>query len=135
MRFSSVPVNARQQIAERLRAHIATHFRGDIAAAAKSLGISRQRLHSYTAAVPQNFPGAEMIDSVLEKWGLDLIAGTPRLKPRAKKRVDAAAYKQAQLSLFDIPITLAGQEGKLTLQRKGFDLVAKIELLADVKIA
>jgi hypothetical protein len=72
---------AKQQIAGILAHHVTTNFR-NAASAAEDLKISRQRLFSYTAG--KSLPGADVIDRIFERWGLDLVGG-PRKRPSGEK--------------------------------------------------
>jgi hypothetical protein len=121
----------KQQVAERILMHIGAKFQNNSAKAAKNLGISRQRLFSYTSA--KALPRAPILDLILEKWDLDLLG-----KNRSRVRVTSkriAESQPVQRSLFDSPVTLKSDELKVVIRRKGPRLVASIEISADVEIA
>jgi hypothetical protein len=122
-----------QQIAKRIQNHVSGNF-ANASKAAKSLGISRQRLFSYTSG--KTLPRAPMFDRFLDKWKLDLLGDGSRAKSSGRERAhvaDSSNFKQR--SLFDSPITLRSDELKVVIKRKGPRLVASIEIYTDVEIA
>jgi hypothetical protein len=124
----------KQQIAARIRAHIAAKFDNNSTRAADSLGWSRQRLFSYTSA--KTLPRPPVFDLILQKWGLNLLGKNPQFN-RATSRRGATIQEQRpdQALLFDSPITLRSEELKVVIRRKGPRLVASIEISTDVEIA
>jgi hypothetical protein len=123
----------KQQVAERILAHIAAEFDDNAAKAAKNLRISRQRLFSYTSA--KTLPRPRMLDLILKKWNLDLLGGERRGVGETPKRTSAKEPQPVQRSLFDSPVTLRSDELRVVIKRKGPRLVATIEISADVEIA
>ena len=122
----------KQQVAERIQTHIAAKFDNNGAKAAKSLGISRQRLFSYTSGTA--VPRPPMFDLILQKWGLNLLGKKPR-GGSTFNRTTAQELRPDQPSLFDSPVTLKSDELRVVIKRKGPRLVASIEILTDVEIA
>ena len=120
----------KQQVAARIQAHIAAKFENNSAKAAESLGLSRQRLFSYTSA--KTMPRSPVFDLILNKWGLNLLGERPR---RDSETPNAAATQPVERSLFDSPVTLKSEELKVVIKRKGPRLVASIQISADVEIA
>jgi len=119
-------VPAKQQIANRLQSYIVANFES-CTRAATSLGISRQRMFSYTSG--KALPGADIIDLVLKRWDLDLLGGERRNGNVARK-----PSKDVQYSLFDKPMIFKSDELKVVIKRKGVGLVANIQLSANVKV-
>ena len=103
------------------------------AKAAESLGISRQRLFSYTSG--KTLPRAPMFDLILQKWELNLLGKRPRPDGVPFNRGAVRGSQSAQPSLFDSPVTLKSNELKVVIKRKGPRLVASIEIATDVEIA
>lgn len=118
--------SAKEQVAQRIKGHIGQHFESH-QAAAENLGITKQRLFTYVSA--KSFPGPEIVDLILKKWGLDLLGGTPRVK------VKSVVVNNDTLPLFETPLTLRSEHVKVLIQRKGSGLVAQVEISANVKIA
>jgi hypothetical protein len=123
----------KQQVADRIRAHIAANFDNNSAKAAKELKLSRQRLFSYTSA--KTLPRPRVIDLILQKWGLDLLGRDPRRHVGTLNRATVRELQPIQGRLFDSPITLKSEELTVVIRRKGPRLVARIEVSADVEIA
>ncbi len=122
----------KQQVAARILAHIAEKFDNNSAKAAESLGLSRQRLFSYTSA--KTLPRPPVFDLILRKWGLNLL-GKARHVNETFDRAAVQASRPVQHLLFDRPVILKSDELKVVIKRKGLRLVASIEISADVKIA
>ena len=118
----------RHQVAERIQAHIAAKFDSNGAKAAKSLGITRQRLFSYTSAT--TLPRPPIFDLILQRWGLNLLGRRSQLKS-----VTSMAAVPIQPALFDEPITLTSEGMKVVIKRKGPRVVASIEISTNVRIA
>jgi hypothetical protein len=125
--------SVKQQIALQLRAHVTANFGNKSASAAKTLGISRQRLFSYMSG--KSFPRLPMFDTFREKWGLELIGESPSHSVVAIDRGRSSNSQSTQLSLFDTPVTLKSKGLKVVIKRKGPGLVASIEIASDVEIA
>lgn len=100
--------SAKQQVADRIRAHISEKFGNNIAKAAKSLGISRQRLFSYAAA--KALPRSAVFDLFFQKWGLDLLGAPSRATGAKSKGAGRQRARPVQISLFDNPITLKNDD-------------------------
>jgi hypothetical protein len=122
----------KQQVAARITAYIAARFDSNSAKAADDLGISRQRLFSYTSA--KTLPRPPMFDLILEKWGLNLLGKKPRGISIFSREL-TKDFRPEQTSLFDSPVTLKSDELRVVIKRKGPRLVASIEISADVEIA
>jgi hypothetical protein len=122
--------SAKSQIGRRLNRYIAGNFRNGSRAAA-SLGISKQRLFSYTSG--KSFPGADAIDLIREKWQLDLLGAGGSASRDQNRR--ASEPKAQQLSFFDKPVTLSNDQMTLVITRKGQGLEFRLEISADAKIA
>ena len=118
----------KQQVAVRIQAHIARKFDNNSARAAKDLGITRQRLFSYTSAT--TLPRPPVFDLILQKWGLNLLD-----KPFRRDTGTLIAAVPIQRALFDKPITLRSDGMKVVIKRKGARVVANIEISTDVQIA
>jgi hypothetical protein len=123
----------KQQVAVRIQTHIEAKFDNNSAKAAKSLGISRQRLFSYTSA--KTLPRPPVFDLILEKWDLNLLGKKRRADGERLKRARVEESQPVQSSLFDSPLTLKSDELKVVIKRKGPRLVASIEISTDVEIA
>jgi len=122
--------NAKSQIGQRLKVHVSEEFDGNCAQAAKSLDISRQRLFSYTSG--KSFPGADVIDSIREKWHLDLLGAGGPTDENSKRATGNP--KSQQLSFFNEPFTLANDQMTLVIERKGPGLEFRFEISARAKI-
>jgi hypothetical protein len=122
--------NVRQQVATRILDHIAEKFGNNRAEAAKSLGMTRQRLFSYTSG--KALPRPQVFDLILQKWNLDLLG---EKYSRASGGSKHPHTQPAQRLLFEGPLTLMSEEMKVVITRKGPRLVAKIEIATDVEIA
>jgi hypothetical protein len=122
----------KQQVAARIQTHIAAKFGNNSAKAAKSLGISRQRLFSYTSA--KTLPRPPVFDLILQKWGLNLLGKKTRAGSTVN-RTTAQDLRPDQPSLFDSPVTLKSDEMRFVIRRKGPRLVASIEISTDVEVA
>jgi transcriptional regulator with XRE-family HTH domain len=120
--------SAKSQVGQRLKVYISESFAGNCAQAAKSLGMSRQRLSSYTTG--KSFPGADVIDMILEKWHLDLLGtgGSVGAKRAAGKA------KSQQVGLFDKPVTLTNDQMTLVIERKGPGIEFRFEVSARAKL-
>jgi len=125
--------SAKQQIAARLRAHVAAKFGSNSKKAAEDLGISRQRLFSYTSG--KMFPRLPMFGVISEKWGLNLVGEIRYGQAVAMNRGEVRDLRSTQRSLFDSPVTLKSDGLKVVIKRKGPRLVASIEIATDVEIA
>lgn len=125
--------SAKQQIAERIQSYVKANFGENSAKAAKSLGISRQRLFSYTSG--KTLPNAPMFDLLSRKWGLNLLGKDPGRRGSRVNRTKAPDPVSTQPSLFDIPVTLTSGGLKVVIARRGPRLVASIEIATDVEIA
>ena len=101
--------------------------------AAKNLGVTRQRLFSYTSG--KALPRAPMFDLMLERWGLNLLGEKQRPSGVRSKRVPTEEWGSIQPSLFDSPLIFKSEELKVVIKRKGPRLVASVEISADVEIA
>src|SRR5271165_2404944 len=95
----SFGTSARQQIGARIRAYVAKEFGNNVAKAAKSLGLSRQRLFSYTTA--KALPREEVFDRMLKEWGLDILGGSPRHDAQKLGIARARQPPPAQRLLFE----------------------------------
>jgi hypothetical protein len=130
------PVRCRREplskVAEALKGYVRDFFLGDATRAAKDLGISKQRLNSYTSRT--SFPPPEVFDRVRERWNLDLlsIGAVPNRPPEAPTPGASSARK---LSLFDQPITLTNAGVKIVLERKGAAVAAEITVSRKLKTA
>jgi hypothetical protein len=122
----------KQQIAARIQDYIAREFENNSTKAAKDLGISRQRLFSYTSS--KTLPRPPMFDLILQKWGLNLLGKRPR-GASTFNRTMAQDFRPEQPSLFDKPITLKSDELRVVIKRRGPHIVASIEISTDVEIA
>jgi hypothetical protein len=116
------------QVAERIQAHVEKKFGNNGAKAAASLGISRQRLFSYTSA--KALPRPPIFDLILQTWGLNLLG----VKPYRRAEAEWESGPRQRL-LFESPITLKSDELRVVIKRKGPRVVASIEISADVEIA
>jgi hypothetical protein len=125
--------SAKQQIAARLRAHVVANFDNNSKKAAENLGISRQRLFSYTSG--KTFPRLPMLGVISERWGLNLVGEIPHPQTAAMNRGQARDLRSTQRSLFESPVTLKSDGLKVVIKRKGPRLVASIEIATDVEIA
>jgi transcriptional regulator with XRE-family HTH domain len=123
--------SAKSQIGQRLKSYLSGQFRSG-AKAAESLGISRQRLFSYTSG--KSFPGHDVIDLIREKWGVDLLGAGPGIGGGDPEKI-ASVPKSQQLSFFDEPVTLASEQMTVTIERKGQGLEFRFEISAHAKIA
>ncbi|SRR6266481_1662358 len=123
----------KQQVAARIQAHITAKFDNNSARAAESLGLSRQRLFSYTSA--KTLPRPPVFDLILQKWGLNLLGKNTRRDDETLGRATVQEPRPVQRLLFDSPITLKSEELKVVIRRKGPRLVASIEISTDVEIA
>jgi hypothetical protein len=120
----------KQQVAERIGTYVEKEFGGNSAKAAESLGLSRQRLFSYTSA--KNLPRPKVVDLIHRRWQLDLLGGGSQQGARRRAPLESAPLQQ---SLFSRPVTLKSDELKVTIRRKGPRIVASVEFSTDVEIA
>jgi hypothetical protein len=118
----------RLQVGRVISAYAAKNFASS-AAAAKSLDISRQRLHSYMSG--KSLPGAEVFEILASRWKMDLLG--PHAKARPKNQ--AKESRASQLDLFASPIILRNDQVEVVVKRKGAGLVAEIRISASVKVA
>jgi hypothetical protein len=118
--------NIREHIGRQLRGHIDGRFGGNLTEAAANLGISKQRLFSYTSA--RSFPRADVIDLIGERWGLDLVGKRNRLPNKGD------GIPPVQLGLFDQPVTLTNDQMTVVIERKGPSLAVRIEIAAQARI-
>ena len=123
----------KRQVAKRIQTHVETKFAGNSAKAAASLGISRQRLFSYTSAIA--LPRPRVFDLILQKWDLDLLGRKAQRASETFKPVVGDKSQTAQRSLFESPVTLKGDRLKVLLKRRGPRLVASIEISTEVEVA
>jgi hypothetical protein len=124
-------INAKSQIAQRLKAYISEKFDGNCAKAAKSLDISRQRMFSYISG--RSFPGADVIDLIREKWPVDLLGAAGSASEISKGT--EAKLKSQQLGFFDEPVIVVNDQLTLVIERKGQGLEFRLEVSARAKIA
>jgi hypothetical protein len=121
--------SAKTRIAEVLRKHILDIFDGNTTRAAEHLGITKQRLNSYTSCT--SFPGADLIDAIKEKWNLDLL----NINGNGHAAIPMMAQVDRQLSLFDQPIKLANQGVEIVLARKGAGIAVAVTISPNLKRA
>lgn len=115
------------QFGRQIKEHIAANFASD-AAAAKDLGISRQRLHSYTSGM--SLPRATILDRMSEKWGLRVVGVDAPRSTRTRSR----PIEQLDL-LFKKPVTFENDQLRVVLQKNGSKVVARIQLRTIVEVA
>jgi transcriptional regulator with XRE-family HTH domain len=124
--------SVRKQIGERIRRYVEVEKKTTFRAAADSLGISRQRLHSYTSG--KSFPRLEVFDKILSTWELDLLGGGAASSAGALG-VEAVGQPEQRQFNFEEPLTLSNDSVKVVIERVGRKLVARVEIRAAVKIA
>jgi hypothetical protein len=111
--MDSGETSARARVAKALRRHVDGHFNGNVKRAAEDLGYERQRLHSYLSKA--SFPGADVFDTIKQKWALDLL----NVDSSDEGQLGARTSEDGrQLSLFD-PIRLVNDGVTIVLERKG----------------
>src|ERR1700728_877399 len=125
--------NVKQHVAQHILTYIAAKFDNNCATAAKDLGLSRQRLFSYTSG--KTLPRPPVFDLILQKWNLDLLGEKYRRESKGVKSLRVEKSQPIQRLLFDDPLTLTSDELKVVIKRKGPRLVASIEISTDVEIA
>jgi hypothetical protein len=108
----------RKDVASKLEAYISKKFKSKTAAA-RALGISKQRLHKYLTAAMT--PKSDFLCMVARKWKLRFRyrrvlfgAGAFRSSPLA---VTSSSIGD-QLGLFDIPQVLRSRKLEVTIHRK-----------------
>src|ERR1700692_4353987 len=119
---------AREQVGRAIRAYVSAHF-DSAAAAAKDLGISRQRLHSYMAG--KSLPGADIFDKLAARWNVNLF-GT---HPKTRSKILPGKLTGPQMDLFRSPMILRNEHVEVVVKRKGADLIAEIKISASVRVA
>jgi hypothetical protein len=120
--------SARRQIGRAIGDYVSAKF-SSATAAAKDLGISRQRLHSYTSG--KSLPRAEVFDTIAARWRLPILGVPPT--PRSKREQGKSIG--TQMDLFRSPMILRNDQVEVIVQRKGAGLVAEIKISASVKVA
>jgi transcriptional regulator with XRE-family HTH domain len=120
--------SARQQIGRAIGDYVSDRF-GTATAAANDLGISRQRLHSYTSG--KSLPRAEVFDTIAARWKLPIL-GIP---PNPKSKRGQGKSIRTQMDLFHSPMILRNDQVEVIVKRKGAGLVAEIKISASVKVA
>jgi hypothetical protein len=119
--------SVKEQVVELLTAHISANFVSHTEAA-KSLGISRQRMFSYTSG--KSLPRAPILDLMQQTWGLNLLGEGAK-----GNHENVEGSRPQQRSLFESPITLKSEDLTVVIRRKGPRLVASVTISSDVKIA
>jgi hypothetical protein len=122
----------RAEFAAQLRVHIKQRFSSD-AAAAKDLGISRQRLQKYMERAMT--PGADFVFSVMSRWkipvrfgGTKFTASGFRPRPRTRPEVD----RQLEFDLIDMPQILKNKTIQLKAVRRSDSI---LRVMLDIKLA
>lgn len=117
----------REQVGRALTEYVAGHFESS-AAAAKDLGISRQRLHSYMSG--RSLPRADVLDLLARKWTLGLL-GTRSAMGAGSRRTSSSF----QMGLFRSPLVFHSEDVEVVVRKKGPALVAEIRILASANVA
>lgn len=101
------------------------------AAAARALGISRQRLQKYLDK--EMLPGANFLCRVSEKWKIQFVYKGNGFASTAFKVPHATKVASEQLKLFDKPQILRNDKWEVRVHRRGpsgLDLAIEIRLVS-----
>ncbi len=123
--------SVRKQIGKRIEAYVVGKEM-TYTAAAVSLGISRQRLHSYKSG--KSFPGLEVFEKMRSTWKLDLL-GSELTSGVGELAVGSVRQPEQRQFTFEEPLTLSSDSVKVVIERVGRKLVARVEIRAAVRIA
>lgn len=133
-RLSEIDKQFRKQAASKFREVVDKRFDGNETAAARSLGLQRQRFKLY---LQEKFtPGPDVLGLACELWGIEIVIGNIRLGAgQLRKRkvfVRTNLPVQLALDLFNKPQELSSQNVVATVSRKTSETLS---LVLDITLA
>jgi len=119
-RLTEIDKEFRREAAAKFREVVDTQFNGNETAAARALGLHRQR---FTLYLHEKFtPSADVLGLACELWGIEIVVGNIKLRSQQLRKRKAFVSRkmpvQLALDLFNKPQELSSENVFATVSRK-----------------
>ncbi len=119
-RLTEIDKEFRREAASKFREVVDTQFNGNETAAARALGLHRQRFKLY---LQEKFtPSADVLGLACELWGIEIVVGNIKLRSQQLRKRKAFVSRkmpvQLALDLFNKPQELSSENVFATVSRK-----------------